>query len=67
MNYLNFAAEAFLLIPLTAIVLNNVLSKQFMERNFHLLAGLVCLIQLFTSAFTLFYMRTARCSELCQS
>lgn len=63
MNYLKLAAEAFLLVPLIAIVLNNVLPKQFMEKNFHLLSGLVCIIQLVTSAFALFYMAVNRMSH----
>ena len=63
MNVLNFAAQAFLLVPLTAIVLNNVLPKKFSEKYFHLLTGLVCFIQIADAAFAFYYMAANRISE----
>jgi len=51
MNYLNYAAEAFILIPLAAVILNNILPKKFMEDHFHILSGAAALLQMAAAAY----------------
>ncbi len=55
MNFLNYTAQAFILVPLAAIFLNNICPKQFMEENFHILTGTVALLQIIGAA-SAFYL-----------
>jgi hypothetical protein len=56
MNYLDYAAEAFILIPLAAIILNNICPKKFIEDNFHILTGAVAVIQMAAAIAVLYFM-----------
>ncbi|MDP4132512.1 MAG: proton-conducting transporter membrane subunit [Bacillota bacterium] len=56
MNYLNYAGEAFLLIPLSAIFLNNICNKRFIEKHFHILTGAVALLQMIAAVFAFYIM-----------
>jgi len=56
MNYLDYIANSFILIPLAAIVINNVFPRKFIEGKFHLLAGAVTLFQLVASLAAFYLM-----------
>lgn len=46
MNYLEFAAKAFLFAPFSALVINNVLPKRLADKYFCHLSGAVALVQI---------------------
>jgi len=56
MNYLNYAAEVFILVPLAAIFINNIFPKQLMEKYFYILAGTVTVLQLVSAVFAFYLM-----------
>lgn len=56
MNYLNYAAAVFLLVPIAAITINNICPKQYMEKNFHTLTGTVAVFQIIAAAYALCVM-----------
>lgn len=56
MDYLNYAAGAFLVVPLVAIFLNNICNKRFIDKYFHLLTGTVALYQMIAAIFAFFIM-----------
>lgn len=56
MNYLNYAAAVFLLVPIAAIIINNVCPKQYMEKNFHTLTGTVAVFQIIAAVYALCVM-----------
>ncbi|HOJ48947.1 MAG TPA: proton-conducting transporter membrane subunit [Bacillota bacterium] len=53
MNYLNYAAAVFLLIPIAAIAINNICPKPYMKKNFHTLTGTVAVFQIAAAAYAL--------------
>lgn len=67
MDYLHYAAEAFILVPLTAIILNNICPKKFMEDHFHLLPGVVAVFQMIAvvSAFCLMDAKRMQVYNFC--
>lgn len=56
MNYLNWIADGLILIPLIAIAINNLCTRKFMDRNFHLLGGVVTLTQLIAVIYSFLVM-----------
>ena len=50
MRFLEYAAEAFILVPLAAIILNNICPKRFMEKNFHVLSAAAAVLQMIAAA-----------------
>jgi len=56
MDYLQYAAESFVLLPLAAIALNNICPKKFMEVHFHILPAAVSVLQMAAAVFALCLM-----------
>jgi len=56
MNYLDYIADTFILVPLAAIILNNICPKKFIENKFHLLAGMVTVFQMIAVSTAFFLM-----------
>lgn len=55
MHYLEYLADSFILIPLAAIVINNIFPRKLIEAKFHLLAGTVTLFQI-VAVFASFFL-----------
>lgn len=55
MSFLNYAAEMFILLPLFAIVINNIFKKRIMDKYFHVLSAVVAVFQMVAACFA-FYM-----------
>jgi proton-translocating NADH-quinone oxidoreductase chain N len=56
MNYLGYAAESFLFVPLAAIILNNIFPKKRTEDRFYILTGAVAVIQIIASIVAFYLM-----------
>ncbi|MCE5196233.1 MAG: NADH-quinone oxidoreductase subunit L [Negativicutes bacterium] len=56
MNYLDYIADSFIYVPLAAIILNNILPKKWIEKQFHLLAGMVTVLQMLAVAAAFYLM-----------
>lgn len=60
MRFLEYAAEAFILVPLAAILLNNICPKRFMEKNFHVLSAAAAVLQMIAAVSAFFIMDVNR-------
>lgn len=63
MYYLDFAAEAFIIMPVAVIILNNIFPKKFAENYFHVLTGTVTVVQMAASIWVLYLMRANNLQE----
>jgi len=63
MNYLDYAAEAIMLVPITAIILNNICPKKFIEDKFHILTGAVALLQMIAAVSAFYFMDIRKLNE----
>lgn len=60
MDYLKYAAEAFILLPIAAIIMNNIYPKKFAEDYFHLLTGITAVLQMINAVSVFCLMNVYR-------